>query len=142
MTVQSDPMGPAPAQPDASAADLVTRLATQTSRLVRDEIRLARAELKESARRSVAAGVFLGTGALVGLLGATAIVAAAIAALTLVIPVWAAALIVGAVLVGAAGFSALIGVPQVRGAAAAPRATATRIRQDMRVLEDATDGRR
>lgn len=95
---------------DRSTAQLVQDLSNQVSRLVRDEIRLATDELQRKAKRAgvgVVATVLAGT---VALLGAAAFVAAAILAIALALPGWAAALIVGgalfllAALLGGAGF--------------------------------------
>jgi Flp pilus assembly protein TadB len=71
--------------------------------LVRAELRLAVEEIKDKGRHAgTGAGLFGGAG-LIAAYGGGALVAAVIAALTLVLPVWAAALIVGAVLLIIAG---------------------------------------
>ena len=71
---------------DASIGELMTRLSSQTSRLVRDEIQLAQKEFRESAKRAgIGAGLFSGAGVF-AVLGLASFVAAAIAALSLVLP--------------------------------------------------------
>lgn len=97
-----------------STRDLAVQLGGQLSRLVRDEIALAKAELFADARQAV-----LGTGMLSGsaVAGHTAWLAMAVAGgagLALVLPVWAAALIVAGVLAAAAGLLAVLGRRRLR----------------------------
>jgi Flp pilus assembly protein TadB len=130
MTVQSRPAG------DASVAELMGQLSTQTSRLVRDEIRLAQKEFQESARHAgIGAGLFSIAG-LVALFGAATLVAAAVAALALVLPVWAAALIVAAVLFVVAGIAALVGRRQAREVTPAAPRTVETVKDDLAALKD------
>jgi hypothetical protein len=97
----SEQAGSAPR--DLSAGELTVQLGNQVSQLLRDELALARAELFARARQAVLGGGMLGAGALLGLTGWLALVAAAIAAIAVALPVWAAALIVGGFLVLVAG---------------------------------------
>ena len=100
---------PAPDPHDASTGQLVGQLSEQVTRLVRDEVRLAQAEVTGKAKRlGIGAGLFGGAG-LVALFGLAVLIAAAILALTLVLPAWLAALIVAVVLFSIAGVLALVG---------------------------------
>ncbi|GGJ78509.1 hypothetical protein GCM10011583_07570 [Streptomyces camponoticapitis] len=85
-------------QTEKSAAELVQQASEQLSQLVREELRLATAEMREKGRRAGRGGGLYGGAALVGVLALQALVATVIAALALVLPVWASALIVTAVL--------------------------------------------
>ncbi|MFI6080518.1 phage holin family protein [Streptomyces sp. NPDC051217] len=85
-------------QTEKSAAELVRQTSEQLSELVREELRLATAEMKEKGRRAGRGGGLYGGAALVGVLALQALVATVIAALALVLPVWVSALIVTAVL--------------------------------------------
>jgi MFS family permease len=101
---------------DTSAAELVKQLSEQTSRLLRHEVELAKAELTIKGKRAgVGAGMFGGAGVL-GLYAVGALIAAAIAALDTAMATWLAALIVGAVLAAAAGVVALTGKQKVQEA--------------------------
>jgi len=92
-----------------SVAELVQRLATQTQTLVRQELQLAQAEMRQKGRRAgLGVGMFGGSG-LVALLGLGALVAAAILALATAVAPWLAALIVAVVLFATAGGLALTG---------------------------------
>ncbi len=98
---------------DQSMADLVRQASEQTATLVRQEIRLAQVELREKGKHAgISAGLF-GGGGLLALYGLGALVIAAILALALAVPGWAAALIVAALLFAVAGVLALSGKKQI-----------------------------
>jgi membrane protein len=97
-------------------AELVRELSEQTSRLARQEVELAKAELTTKAKRAgLGAGMFGGAG-LVGLYALGALIAAAILGLSTAVAAWLAALIVAVVLGGAAGALALRGKTEVQQA--------------------------
>src|SRR5689334_11137088 len=99
---------------EASAGELVKQLSEQTSRLVRQEMELAKAELAIKGKRAgIGAGMF-GTAGLLGLYAVGALITAAIAALATAVDTWLAALIVAVVLGAAAGVVALMGKNKVQ----------------------------
>jgi uncharacterized membrane protein YqjE len=82
---------------DRPTVDLLRELSDQTTTLVRQEIELAKAELTEKGKKAgQGAGMFGGAG-VAGLFALAAITTAIIAALDTAMPLWLAALIVGAV---------------------------------------------
>lgn len=97
-----------PPPQEMTVRELTVQLSDDLTRLVRDEISLAKTELFASARQAALGGGML-TGALVaGMTSWLALVAAAIAGIAAGLPVWAAALLVGVVFgVGAAGLTLL-----------------------------------
>jgi MFS family permease len=98
---------------EASLGELLSRVPAQTSQLVRDEIRLAQAELTQKGKRAgIGAGLFGGAGVF-GFYGVGALVAAAILGLATTVDGWLAALIVAAALFVIAGIAALIGKANV-----------------------------
>ncbi|PWI45112.1 phage holin family protein [Streptomyces sp. ICBB 8177] len=99
--------------------ELVQKASQQLTELVRGEIRLAQAEMKEKGKRYGKGGGLFGGAGLMGFLALEALVAAAIAGLAVPLPVWAAALIVTGALAVIAGVMALTGKKQV-GRAAPP----------------------
>jgi peptidoglycan/LPS O-acetylase OafA/YrhL len=101
---------------DAPTGELVRRLSTQLSELVRGELELARTELASKGRRAGAGAGLAGAGGFVALFGTGALVAAAIAGLALAVPVWLAALAVGALLLLIAGLLAAVGRNKIRSA--------------------------
>lgn len=131
MSVQSKPAS------DASVGELMSQLSTQTSRLVRDEMRLAQKEFQQSVRHAgIGAGLFSAAGVL-GLFALATFIAAAVAGLSLVLDVWAAALIVGAVLLVAAGVAALVGRKQTQEVTPATPRTVETVKADLQELKDA-----
>ena len=105
--------GPARPVTEQSTAELVQRASEQVSRLVRDEIALAKAELAEKGKHAgIGAGLF-GGGGILAMYGVGAAIATVIIALGLIMPLWFAALIVTVALFLVAGILALIGKSQV-----------------------------
>jgi predicted phage tail protein len=101
---------------EASIADLVKQLSEQTSRLARQEVELAKAELAVKGKRAgLGAGMFGGAG-IFGFYMLGALTAAAILGLATAVAAWLAALIVAAVLAGLAGMLALQGKTKVQQA--------------------------
>jgi hypothetical protein len=99
----------APDPENASTGELIGRLTEQLSTLVRDEARLAQAEVSQKAKKlGVGAGLFGGAG-LMGFFGLAVLIAAAVLGLAEVLPGWLAALIVAVVLFAVAGVLALVG---------------------------------
>ncbi|MEU8793221.1 phage holin family protein [Streptomyces sp. NPDC048643] len=97
--------------------ELVQQASQQLTELVRGELRLAQAEMQEKGRRYGKSGGLFGGAGVVGFLMLEALVVTAIAALAVPLPVWAAALIVTAVLGVVAAVLALNGKKQVHRAA-------------------------
>jgi hypothetical protein len=98
---------------DKPAAALLKDLSVQLTTLVHEEMELAKAELAQKGKRiGLGAGIFGGAGA-IGFLAAASFVAAAIAGIATVLPVWAAALIIGGALAAAGGTFALVGLNEM-----------------------------
>lgn len=123
---------------DASIGELMSQLSSQTSRLVRDELRLAQKEFQESAKHAGIGAGLISIAGLFAFLGLATVIAAAVAALSLVLPVWAAALIVAVVLFIVAGIAAMVSKKQVDEVTpAAPRTTET-VKADIQEIKDRT----
>ncbi|MET8945743.1 phage holin family protein [Streptomyces sp. NPDC004542] len=109
----------------------------QLTELVRAELRLAQAEMKEKGKRYGKGGGLFGGAGLAGFLMSQALVATVIAALTLVLPVWAAALIVTAVLGVIAAVMAMSGKKQVDQAAPpVPEQTVENVKADVAEIKE------
>ena len=82
------------ATPDRTFADVLQDIVGNVQQIVRSEVRLAKAEISEEGRKAKPAGAWLGIGAVFGL-GAVLIgLLAAVYGLSIVMPNWAAALVV------------------------------------------------
>ncbi len=96
-----------------STADLFRDLSNEMTTLVHQEIDLAKVELAEKTKKMGAGAGMFGGAAVTALMGAGALVAAAIAGLATALSVWLSALIVGGVLLAVAGVMALAGRTEV-----------------------------
>ena len=123
---------------DASTAELLSRLSADGSQLVRDEIALAKVELGEKAKRvGLGAGLF-GAAGLLAAYGFGTLIAAAVLALALVLPAWAAALIVAVLLLAGAGVAALHGRANVKdGTPPVPEAAIENVKADVAAVQEA-----
>ena len=140
----ADVLSGGPAQPatEQSTSELVQRASEQISRLVRDELALARAELAEKGKHAgVGVGLF-GGGGVLALYGLGALFVAIVLLLDLVMPNWLAALIVAIVLFAIAGVLALIGKKQVSQAVPpVPTAAGDSVRADVDTVKAAVKDR-
>jgi MFS family permease len=123
---------------EPSTSELVQRATEQISKLVRDELALAKTELAEKGKHAgIGIGLFGGGGAFafyaVGTLIATVVLLLAEA-----LPAWVAALIVAVALMVIAGVLALLGRKQVQKAVPpTPVTAAESVRADVRTVTDA-----
>lgn len=123
---------------DRSTAEVISAVMSQGADLAGAEARLLAAGLRLSARRvavAAAAGIaaLLAAGAGLNFLGASA--AAALVAADMA--PWAAALVVGIVLLVLAGGAAALAVASVRRAGDGPKQSIRSIRQDLRTVMEA-----
>lgn len=127
---------PAPVAPemsaDGSTAALIARATKQLSTLIREELRLAQAEMSAKGKRMGFGGGLFGAAGFLALLALQALVAAAVAGLAVVVPVWGAALIVAGVLLALAAVTALAGKKQIEQATPpVPEETVENIKADL-----------
>jgi uncharacterized membrane protein YqjE len=117
---------------DQSTSELVQRASEQITRLVRDEIALAKAELTEKGKHAgIGVGLF-GGGGVLALYGVGALIATLIIVFDLFLPLWLAALIITVVLFAIAGILALLGKKQVTKATPPePEATVASVKADV-----------
>jgi uncharacterized membrane protein YqjE len=125
---------------DSTTGELVSRLSQDLSQLVRDEMRLAQVEMSAKAKKAgIGAGMF-GAAGLLALYGVGVLIACVILALALAIPAWLSALIVGVVLLAAAGVAALLGKRRVSEAAPpVPTRTVESVKQDVEAVKHASE---
>jgi uncharacterized membrane protein YqjE len=140
----ADVLNGAPATPVAeqSTAELVQRASEQISRLVRDELALAKAELAEKGKHAgIGIGLFGGSGVL-ATYGVGALIATLIIVFDLFLPLWLAALIITAALFLIAGVLALIGKSQVTKAVPPePKAALASVKADVAEVKHAVKDR-
>jgi Putative Actinobacterial Holin-X, holin superfamily III len=117
----------------ASVSELVKQLTEQSSRLARQEVELAKAELAVKGKQAgLGAGMFGGAGVF-GLYSLGALTAAGVLALSTAVAGWLAALIVAAVLGAVAGVLALQGRSKVQQATPpVPEQATESVKEDVR----------
>jgi hypothetical protein len=115
---------------DRSFAELLSELASETGLLLRQEVRLFKAELGEQLSRAGTGAGLIAAGAIIGLSGWLVLLAAAVLGLAHVVTPWLAALIVAIVVLALAGFLVLIGRNQLGRADFVPRRTLASLRED------------
>ena len=122
---------------NATTGELVTRLSAQISELVRGELALAKAELAQKGKRAGIGAGLAGTAGVLALYGVGALITTVIAALALVLPVWAAALIVAVVIFIVAGVLGLLGKNQIqRATPPVPENTVESVKRDVATVTE------
>lgn len=113
--------------------ELIKDLSDQTSRLIRQEMELARVELTAKGKQAgLGAGMFGGAG-LFGLFAFAALTAGFILLLDLAVATWLAALIIAAAYAAIAGVLALLGKGRVKRATPpVPEQTRDSVKEDVR----------
>ena len=122
---------------DEPIGALVHRLSEQIPELVRSELRLAQAELTEKGKRAGIGAGLAGAAGVLALYGVGALITTVIAALALVLPVWAAALIVAVVIFIVAGVLGLLGKNQIqRATPPVPESTVESVKRDVAAVTE------
>ena len=112
--------------------ELFKRLSDELSTLVRQELRLAQAEMTEKGKKAGVGGGMIGGAGLVGMLALGALTACLIAALASGMETWLAALIVAAVYGAVAGVLALSGKNRLaQSAPPVPDETVETVKEDV-----------
>ncbi len=99
-------------------------------------MRLAQAEMSQKAKHAGTGIGMFGASGVLALMGLGAGVATAIIALALVLPTWAAAVIVTVALLSVAGIVALLGKKQVEQAKPAPERTIASVKKDVATVKE------
>jgi putative superfamily III holin-X len=119
-----------------SLGELFSELATETGTLVRKEAELVKVEMTAKAKVAGRDAAIVAAGGSIVMLGVMALLAALILALGTLIPLWASALLVGALVTGTGGVVAVLGIRAFKGIEAAPRETMQTIQENKRWLRE------
>ena len=133
----TDPAHGRPTEQDPTLGALVHDLTEQTSQLVRSEVELAKAELAQKGKQAgIGIGLFSAAG-LLAFFGGAVLITTAILVLALVLPAWASALIIGVLLLAAAGVAALVGKNKVTEATPPkPQRAMEGVREDIATIKE------
>jgi hypothetical protein len=121
-----------------SLGDLVGGLASDIQDLVRGEIALGRAELEQKLDRVILAAIWVLGGALLGFAGLVVVLQGVAAILALVIPVWAASMIVGVIIVAIGAAFAKSGIAMLSLKTLTPDRMAANLQKDAQLLKEHT----
>jgi uncharacterized membrane protein YqjE len=99
--------------------------------ILRSEVRLAKTEIREEAAKAKSSALMLGAGAVTAMFAMFFLLLTVVHALTLVMPSWAAALIVGGVLAGVACVILLAGTRRFKQIHPTPQRTVETLRENV-----------
>jgi len=117
--------------------ELVNQLTEQTSTLVKQEMRLAQVELQEKGKKIGIGAGMVGVGGLVAFFSTAAVIVATVLALSTALEAWLSALIVGVVLLLAAGAAALVGKKEISKATPpTPEEAIESVKQDVETVKE------
>ena len=120
-----------------SIPEILQDVLTNIQDIVRAEVRLAKAELGEELNRARSGGLLIGVGAVAAIFSALFLLLACVYALGLVMPNWAAALIVAAAVGVAAAVTLGLGLKRFKTIQAAPK-TAASLKENVRWAKQLT----
>lgn len=120
-----------------SIPEILQDVLTNIQDIVRAEVRLAKAELGEELSAARSGGLLMGVGAVAAIFSALFLLLACVYALGLVVPNWAAALIVAAAVGIAAAVTLSLGLKRFKTIQAAPK-TAASLKENVRWAKQLT----
>ena len=118
-----------------SIADVLKDIGASIQDLVRWEIKLAKIEVADSARRARSSSILLAGGGLLGIFAIGFLLLAAMFALEIVLPAWLAALIIGVLLCVGAGAGLTVGRERWK-AIQAPHKTMQTVKEDLEWMKE------
>ena len=116
---------------DRSFSEVLQNIVRNVQEIVRSEVRLAKTEIREEVGKAKSSVSLLGVGAVTAIFAVLFLLLTTDRALALVLPEWAAALIVGAALALAAGVMLTAGVRQFKLIHPAPERTVETLKDDV-----------
>ena len=119
------------AMSDRSISDILQDVLRNLQEIVRSEVRLAKTEVREELTKARSAAVLIGAGAVCSIFAVFFLLLAAIYALSLVVPSWAAALIVTAALTAVAAIMVLAGLKQLKRIHPTPEKTVGTMKENV-----------
>jgi uncharacterized membrane protein YqjE len=120
-----------------SVASLVHDAGTQINQLVRQEVRLAVLEMRDKGKRLGTGAGLASAGAVTAFFAGAAFIAAAILGIAVVLPGWAATLIIAGALLLIAVMAGIFGGLHIRRTAGPmPRTAAEDVRQDIALIKE------
>ena len=123
---------------DRSFSELLQGIIHNVQDIVRSEVRLAKTEIREEAIKARASLLLLGAGAVTGLFAILFLLLMIVSALALIVPNWAAALIVAVALAVVAGVMLAGGVKSFQKLHPTPERTVESIKENIQWAKQQT----
>jgi hypothetical protein len=124
-----------PVKEERSVGELFSELANETSTLIRQEMSLATAEMTAKLTEVGKNAGFVAAGGMVGFAAFLTLLAAIVAALSYVMPVWLSALIVAVVVGGIAYYLISSSLAALKRTSLAPTETVITLKEDAQWLK-------
>ena len=135
-TVRNPAPDPAPERETRSFGDLFSQLTNDTTLLLRQEVALAKKELQQALAQAVGGVVSLAVGGVLATVGLVAVLISVILALALVMPDWAAALLVGAIFLVLALVFVMLGINRLKKVKLTPERTSQTLKEDAEMIRE------
>ena len=116
---------------DRSLSDILQDTIRNVQEIVRSEVRLAKTEIREEVAKAKSSTLLLGAGAVTAIFAVLFLLLTVVYGLALVMPSWAAALIVGAALTVVATLVLTIGLERFRQIHPTPERTVETIKENV-----------
>jgi hypothetical protein len=127
-----------PKEPRESFGELLSQLASTSAALIRDQIELAKEEMRENLARLRSGLVTLAVSVVIGLVALFTLCAAAVIGLGILIGVGMSALTIGLGLALVGGILASLGIRRLKGARLKPKETVRSLKEDKQWLKEMT----
>lgn len=124
------------AQENPSLGELISRVTSEFSTLVREEVALAKVEIQESVSRITTDAILVIVGGVIAYTGLLALIAAAILGLARTVDPWLSALLIGLVIVLAGVFMLLRGLRDLRDVGPVPERTKQTLKEDAEMMKE------
>lgn len=121
---------------ERTVRDTVSDVTADFTALIREEMALAKAELRHGFKQVVRGAVFLLVAAFIVNAGFLALVASVVVGLAGAMAVWLSALIVGLVLAGVGALLLMKGVADMKEADLKPERTLETLKEDARIVKE------
>lgn len=118
-------------QPQRPMSQVFQSIVANVQEILRSEMALARAEIREDVHRATRSAAYLGAGGVLGVYALGFLLLAAVYALSLVIPAWAAALAVAVVLGITSGAALAVGRQRLRQVKVKPERTIDSMKENI-----------
>ncbi len=123
-------------QDNRSLGELFSELTQEMTTLVRQEVALAKTEMTDKFAKTRRDAIMVAAGGLVAYAGFLALIATAIIAIALALPLWLSALIVSVIVLGLGVAFMLYGIENLQHMSMVPKQTVETLKEDAQWMKD------